>query len=294
MSTMLLQYIVNGLIVGALVALPALGLTLIYSVLGFINFSIAAQMTVGAYAGWLVNTRLHWPFFAVLSVAFFVSGAIGVVVDAVALSSLRRRQTAHTALMLAIVSIAVNMALENIMRFSFGSGLQSYEVPIARDVVVAGVRVGAQQMTNLTIALCLTALLAMFFSLTRIGKAMRAVADNRDLARLKGIDPRRLARLAIFLGTGLAGIGGALLAVDTSVDPSIGSRLILIIFAASVLGGLTSLPGAVLGAIVIGVVGELGLFVLSPVYQSVTAFVVILLTLLVMPAGILGFAGGRR
>jgi neutral amino acid transport system permease protein len=294
MVEILLQYIVNGLIIGALVALPALGLTLIYSVLGFINFSIAAQMTVGAYAGWMVNTRLHWPFLAVLAVAFVVSGLVGIAADFFALARLRNRRNAHTALMLAIVSIAVNMALENILRFSFGSGLQSYEVPITRDLVLGGVRIGMQQMTNLAIALILTAAMAMFLSMTRIGKAMRAVADNLDLARLKGIDPQRLARLAIFIGTGLAGIGGALLAVDTSVDPSTGSRLILIIFAASVLGGLTSLPGAVVGAVLIGVVGELGLFVLSPVYQSVTAFVVILLTLLIMPAGLLGGANGVR
>jgi branched-chain amino acid transport system permease protein len=196
--------------------------------------------------------------------------------------------------MVAIVSIALNMALENAYRFSFGSGLNSFDMPIARDMKVGGIRIGLQQLHNLEIAIGLAVLLALFFSLTKLGKAMRAVADNVDLARLKGIEPVRLANLATFIGMGLAGVGGALLAIDTSVDPSTGSRLILLIFAGSVVGGLTSLPGAVAGALLMGVIGELGLLVLPPVYQSLTAFVAILITLLARPGGIFSGASGVR
>lgn len=290
----LIQHIVNGLVMGAVVALPALGLTLIFSVLGFINFSIAALMTVGAYAGWLVNSHLHWPLLPVLIAAFIAAGVVGVVGDRLALVPMRRKVSAHTPLMVAIVSIALNLALENALRFGFGSDLNSFEMPIARDVQFAGVRVGPQQMHNLGIALSVAFVLAIFFTVTRVGKAMRAVADNPDLARLKGIDPARLSNLATFIGMGLAGIGGALLAIDTSVDPSTGSRLLLIIFSASVLGGLTSLSGAVLGALVIGVVSEVALMAISPVYQSATAFVAILLVLLVRPSGLFAGASGVR
>ena len=278
----LVQHLVNGLVMGAVVALPALGLTLIFSVLGFINFSIAAQMTVGAYGGWLVNTHLHWPLVPVLVAAFALAGLVGVVGDRLALVPMRRKISAHTPLMVAIVSIALNLALENALRFGFGSDLNSFEMPIARDVQFAGIRVGPQQV------------LAAFFTVTRVGKAMRAVADNADLARLKGIDPTRLSNLATFIGMGLAGIGGALLAIDTSVDPSTGSRLLLIIFSASVLGGLTSLTGAVLGALLIGMVSEVSLLVISPVYQSATAFAAILLVLLIRPSGLFAGASGVR
>jgi branched-chain amino acid transport system permease protein len=290
-----IQHVLNGLIMGAVVALPALGLTLIFSVLGFINFSIAAQMTVGAYAGWLVNSHLHWPLVPALATAFVTAGLIGVVGDRLALVPMRRRSTAHTALMVAIVSIALNLALENALRFGFGSDLYSYDIPIARDVRFEDIRVGPQQISNLGIALVIAIALAAFFSATRWGKAMRAVADNADLARLKGIDPRRLANLATFIGMGLAGIGGALLAIDTSVDPSTGSRLLLIVFAASVLGGLTSLPGAVLGALLIGVFSEVSLSVVSPVYQSAMAFIAILVVLLARPNGLFsGISGVRK
>jgi branched-chain amino acid transport system permease protein len=294
MFTDIAQHLINGLVMGAVVALPALGLTLIFSVLGFINFSIAAQMTVGAYAGWLVNIHLHWPLVPVLVVAFALAGLVGVAGDRLALVPMRRRMSAHTPLMVAIVSIALNLALENALRFGFGSDLNSFEMPIARDVQFAGIRMGPQQMHNLGIALAIAAGLAAFFTVTRVGKAMRAVADNADLARLKGIDPARLSNLATFIGMGLAGIGGALLAIDTSVDPSTGSRLLLIIFSASVLGGLTSLTGAVLGALLIGMVSEVALLVISPVYQSATAFVAILLVLLVRPSGLFAGTSGIR
>jgi branched-chain amino acid transport system permease protein len=291
----ILQHLVNGLMVGAIVALPALGLTLIFSVLGFINFSVAAQMTAGAYAGWLVNKYFGMSLVPCLLVAFAVAGAIGVLSDRLALAPMRRHASAHTSLMVAVVSIALNLALENSFRFAFGSGLNSYEFPISRDIQVAMVRIGPQQARNFLIALAVTAAMAAFFSLTRIGKAMRAVADNADLARLKGISPQRLTNVATFIGMGLAGVGGALLAMDTSVDPSTGSRLVLVIFAASVVGGLTSLSGAVVGGLLIGVASELALIWIAPVYQSATAFATILLVLLVKPAGLLsGFSGAKR
>ena len=290
----LAQYVVNGLVLGALIALPALGLTLIFSVQGFVNFSVAAQMTVGAYAAWLAGSHLGWSPLAMLFLAIAIPGLLGIVTDRIALAPIRRPSGAHTALMLAVVSIALNLAIENALRVIFGSNLNSFDLPIERDIQVWGVSVGPQQLRNLVTALGIALALAAFFSLTRWGKAMRAVADNTDLARLNGIDPKSLSNLATFLGMGLAGIGGSLLAIDTSVDPSTGSRLLLVIFAASVLGGLTRLYGAVLGALLIGVVGEVALVAMPPVYQSLTAFLAILIILLVKPTGLFaGAAGGR-
>ncbi|MEZ2410740.1 branched-chain amino acid ABC transporter permease [Bosea sp. RCC_152_1] len=294
MFTELTQYVLNGLVLGALISLPALGLTLIFSVQGFVNFSVAAQMTVGAYAAWLTGSYVGWSPVAMLAVAFAVPGLLGVVADRLALAPIRRQPGGHTALMLAVVSIALNLALENGLRFIFGSNLNSFDLPIERNFQVWGLSVGPQQLRNLVTALVIAIALAAFFSLTRWGKAMRAVADNTELARLKGIDPKRLSNLATFLGMGLAGIGGSLLAMDTSLDPSTGSRLILVIFAASVLGGLTSLYGAVLGALLIGIIGEVALVAMPPVYQSLTAFIAILIILLVKPTGLFAGAAGVR
>src|SRR5438034_1233743 len=148
----LMQHLVNGLMLGSILALPALGLTLIFSVLGFVNFSIAAQLTAGAYAGWLANTTLHLPLVPVLICAFVVSGVLGVVTDRIALAPIRRKPTAQTPLMVAVVSIALSMALENAYRFYFGSGLNSFDMPIARDMKIGSIRIGLQQLHNLEIA----------------------------------------------------------------------------------------------------------------------------------------------
>lgn len=289
-----MQHVVNGLMLGAVLALPALGLTLIFCVLGFINFSIAAQMTAGAYAGWLVNSHFNWPLVPCILVAFVVAGVIGVCGDRLALKPMRRSSNVNTPLMVAIVSIALNLALENAYRFIFGNNLNSFDLPLARDFQFMDLRIGPQQAKNLVIALVITGALAAFFSMTKLGKAMRAVADNPDLARLKGINPDGLANMATFLGMGLAGVGGALLAVDTSADPSTGARLLLLIFASSVVGGLSSLHGAIFGALLIGVASELSMLVISPVYQSAIAFLAILAVLLVKPTGLFAEAAGAK
>ncbi|MBI3370241.1 MAG: branched-chain amino acid ABC transporter permease [Betaproteobacteria bacterium] len=282
------QHLVDGLIVGAIIALPALGLTLIFSVLGFANFALAAHATLGAYAAYWVNVSFGWPIAAGLLAAFVAAGALGLATDAVALKRLRQRGGADTALTVAIVSIALNIALESVARFFFGNDLRSYNLPILRDIRVGQIHVNPQQLENLFLALAVMALLFAFFGMTRAGKAMRAVADNPDLARLKGIAPERVARAAIFAGMGLAGVGGMLIGLDASIDPLTGGRILLTVFAASVVGGLTSIPGAVAGAFLIGVAEELALIVIAPTYKSAIGFVAIVITLALRPQGLFG------
>jgi branched-chain amino acid transport system permease protein/neutral amino acid transport system permease protein len=171
---------------------------------------------------------------------------------------------------------------------SFANELRGYDLPIRRDWVFGGLRVGPQQIENLIIALIAMALLFAFLSFTRTGKAMRAVADNPMLAAIKGVNADMVARLVSFIAMGLAGLGGMLIGLDTTIDPLIGFKTILSIFAAAVVGGLGSLPGAVVGALVVGVGEELSLLVLSPAYRSAVGFLAILLVLTLRPRGILG------
>jgi branched-chain amino acid transport system permease protein/neutral amino acid transport system permease protein len=128
----------------------------------------------------------------------------------------------------------------------------------------------------------------LFLAFTRLGKAMRAVADNPMLAGIKGINAETVGRLVNFVGMGLAGTGGMLLGLDTSIDPLTGFRVILSVFAAAVVGGLGSIPGAVVGALTIGVGEELSLLVFAPAYRSAVGFFAILLVLTLRPRGILG------
>lgn len=283
-----LQHLLNGIISGSVLALPALGLTLIFSVLGFANFAFAAHATLGAVAAYLVNVTLGWPVPACLAVAVLAAGAAGIVSDRVALRGLRRMRRTDAAMMVAIASIALNMALESAVRFFFGNDHHSFDLPLMRDATIAGFQVSQQQAINLGYAVGMVLLLFGFFGFTRAGKAMRAVADNPDLACLKGISAEKVALAVIFVGMGLAGAGGMLLALETSVDPLVGSRILLMVFAASVVGGLTSIPGAVAGALLIGVAQELSLLVISPTYSSAVGFVAIAFTLTLRPQGLFG------
>jgi len=184
--------------------------------------------------------------------------------------------------------VALNIALENVVRFVFGNDHRGYDLPLQRDWQVAAIRVGPQQFQNLLIALVAMAALFLFLAFTRTGKAMRAVADNPTLANVKGVDADRVGRLVNFVGMGLAGVGGMLLGLDTSIDPLTGFRVILSVFAAAVVGGLGSIPGAVVGALTIGVAEELSLVALAPAYRTAVGFVAILFVLTLRPRGILG------
>jgi branched-chain amino acid transport system permease protein len=269
---------------GAILSAPAIGFTAIYAVLRFPNFAVASHMTVGAFAGYVVNVDLHWPLPPSAAAAFLIAGITGVVSDTVALRPLRSRGLIAAT----IASVALTIALENLIRLSFGNNLRDYDLPIQRDWRFAGLRVGPQQLEDLAISTAAVLGLFGFLSFTRLGKAMRAVADNPVLAALRGIDTERIGHLVNFAAMGMAGLGGMLLGLDTSIDPLTGFRAILAIFAAAVLGGLGSIPGAVLGALAIGVAEELSQLAVPPDYRTVVGFLAILLVLSFKPTGILG------
>ena len=283
-ATAILQALLNGLMTGTLLAVPAVGFTAIFAVLRFPNFAVAAYATIGAFAAWWVNTRFAFPVVPALAVAFVAAGLAGALAERLALDALRPAG----ALTVAIASIALNLVLENVVRFFFGNDLRGFDLPIVADLRFAGLRVGPQQIQSLVLALGIMAGLFAFLRWTRFGRAMRAVADNADLARLKAIDPAVVATVTIFLGAGLSGVSGVLIGLDTSIDPLTGYRVLLAVFASAVLGGLGSIPGAVAGALMLGISEELALLVFPATYRSAVGFAAILLMLTFRPRGLLG------
>jgi branched-subunit amino acid ABC-type transport system permease component len=279
-----LQLVLNGLMAGSILAVPAIGLSAIFAVLRFTNFALASHMTIGAFAGYVVNSAFGWPVWAALGVAFAIAGLVGLVSDEWILKPFRSAGFITTA----IGSIALTIALENVVRFVFSNDLRGYDLPISRDWRFGQLHVGPQQVEDAAIAIGIMIALSLFLALTRIGKAMRAVADNPTLASIKGIDANVVARLVSFGGMGLAGVGGMLIGLDTTIDPLIGFKAILSVFAAAVVGGLGSLPGAVVGALVVGIGEETSLLVLPASYRSVIGFLAIVLVLTLKPRGLFG------
>lgn len=282
--TLILQALINGLMTGALIAVPAIGFSAIFAVLRYPNFAIASYATIGAFAAWWANTTLGLPVIPALAIAFAITGAVGVIAEETSLKRLR----GNGALIVAIASIALNLVLENVVRFLFGNDMKGYDLPLARDLRFGELRIGPQQLQSLALSVAIMAAMFLFLRFTRFGKAMRAVADNPDLARLKGIDPATIAIVTVFLGAGLSGVGGVLIGLDTSIDPLTGYRVLLSVFAAAVLGGLGSIPGAVVGALALGIAEELALIAVPATYRTAVGFVAILIMLTVRPRGILG------
>jgi branched-chain amino acid transport system permease protein len=280
----LLQLLANGVLAGAVLAVPAIGFTAIYAVLRFPNFAVGAFATVGAYAGFIANVWWHLPAPVALLAAFLAGGAAGVVLDEVALRNLRRSGPLATA----IAAVALSIVIENALRFGFGNDLRDYDLPVLRDWHVGAISVEPLQLAEAGAAMAVMALLFLFLRFTRSGKMMRAVADNPALANLKGINPVTVARIANFLGMGLAGFGGMLIGLDTSIDPLTGFNVMLSVFAAAVVGGLGSIPGAVAGAFIVGIGEELSVILLSPAYRSAVGFLAILVVLSFRPRGLLG------
>ncbi len=282
--TDIVQLILNGVMSGAILAVPAIGFTAIYSVLRFPNFAVASHATIGAFAGYSANVYLGLPLIPSAMLAFLAAGVVGALTDTFVLRPLRPSGLITTT----IASVALTIALENVVRLGFGNNLRDYDLPILRDWRFAGLRVGPQQIEDLAIAAVAVAALFAFLAFTRLGKAMRAVADNPILASIKGIDADRIGIMVNFVAMGLAGLGGMLLGLETSIDPLTGFRALLAIFAAAVVGGLGSIQGAVVGALTVGIAEELSLLILPPDYRTVVGFIAILLVLTLRPRGILG------
>ena len=282
--SILTQALVNGLFAGTILAVPAIGFTAIFAIRGYPNFMIGAVVTVGAYAGWVVNSGMGLSLFPTLIFAALAAAVIGVLSEKIAVRPLESAGP----LTMAICSLAIAIVLENLVRFFFGNDLRGFDTPLERDIVVAGIRAGPQQIRNFLTALAFMAAIWAALRFSRFGRAMRAVADNPDLANLKGVEPVRVADVTIGVAMGLCGIAGVLIGADSSVDPLMGTRILLSVFAAAVLGGLGSTPGAVLGALTIGVVEEMTVAYLSPAYRLAVGFIIILVVLSFRPRGLLG------
>jgi branched-subunit amino acid ABC-type transport system permease component len=278
------QVVLNGLVTGMVVALPAVALTLIYGVLKFPNFAIGAMLTVGAYLALALNVYLSLPVLYAAAIGAAVFTVIAVGIDRAVFRPLRDR----SAITLLVASMGVSFVLENIVRFIFGNGARSFELPLARPKFVFGLRINNEQMV--TAAAVIAGMVAVYVMLrhTPLGRAMRAVSDNAALAAARGIDRERIVRWTWVIAGILTAVAGVLAGMDRAIDPLLGWNYIVTVFAASILGGLGNPVGAVLGALTIGVVEETSTLVIPPNYRQVISFCAIALLLLMRPQGLFG------
>jgi len=278
------QYVFNGVVTGGILALPAVAFSLLWRLLRFPNFAVSTYLTVGAYVALMLNVGARVRLELAWAGAVVATGAVALAVDRIAFRPMRARRP----FALAIASIGVAFVLENVVRFVWGNDFRSYDVPVSRAASMLGVRVGREQILILGVAIALMATAQTFLSRTRLGIAMRATADNALLAAVKGVPTERVIAWATVGGGALAGGAGVFLGLDASVDPLMGGGLIISVFAAAILGGIGSAPGALAGALIVGIVEEVGTLAIPPTYKSAIGFAVIVAVLLVRPTGLAG------
>jgi branched-subunit amino acid ABC-type transport system permease component len=287
---MIAQVVLNGLLTGMIIALPAIALTLTYGILKFPNFAIGAMLTAGAYLAFVCNTILHLPLLLSAAIAAFGLAAIAVVVDRLVFSPLRER----TAITLLVASMGVSFVLENIARFTFGNSARSFEAPIIHSQRILGLRINFEQIVTAATALGGMLLVYVILRHTPLGRAMRAVSDNPALAAVRGIDRERVVRWMWVIAGMLTAAAGVLAGLDRAIDPLLGWNYVVTVFAAAILGGLGNPLGAVLGALTLGVVEETSTLVIPPNYRQVVSFCAIAFLLLVRPQGLLGTARVKK
>jgi len=292
--TTFLQQLVNGISLGSIYALIALGYTMVYGVLRLINFAHGDVYMLGAYVGYYLSRRLKGdePSLAgalvVMLGAMLACAIIGVVIERFAYRPVRRAAR----LTLLITAIGVSLFIENAAQLVFGPDPKFFPSLAPRaDFLVGGVRLTSEQLTVIAVSFILMIMLRFFILKTRTGKAMRAVSFNLDAAKLMGISTDKIIAITFALGSALAAAAGVLIGMQIpKIDPLMGIIYGLKAFVAAVLGGIGNVPGAVLGGLLIGASEVMVVGYLSSTYRDAIAFGILILVLLLRPQGILGRA----
>ena len=284
----------NGLVTGSVFAIAAVGVSLIYGILRLVNFAYGDVMAYGACMAFLFNVTLGLQMVLSTALAMVATAVLSVTLELVLWRPLRARGAGFMSLFLASIGLA--LILRQLLLLVAGPQSRAYDVNPYKVYVIGSVRLSGSQAIAIAVAVVAIVLVGVLLSSTSLGRTMRAVADDRALAAVAGIDTGRVIVLTWIVSGLLAGLAGVLAAlVQSTFDPNFGFALLLPVFAAVVLGGIGSPYGALLGGLVLGVVTELstwgGFFGgVNSVYKPVVAFAILIGVLLVRPQGLLGRA----
>ena len=280
-----LQQGINGIVLGSLYVLVALGLTLVYGVLVQINFAHADFVTLGAFSAYFFTHAWGGDYLLSLGVAFLVGGALGWLVNAAIFAPLRNKGSELRPL---IATIGASVMLENGALALFGPIPYAFETPYSAQVIRLGrLYFTMQSVLILAVSSSAIAVLYGFMRFTFLGKALRAVAQDQETAGLMGINPNRLIMLTFVIGSALAGLGGAMLGPVLVLTPFAGSSVIVKAFAIVIIGGFGNIEGTILAGLLIGLIEAVTTQVLDPGLIDIVVFGLLLVTLAVRPTGLI-------
>lgn len=298
-----LQFLLDGLIAGSMIGLGAIGVTLTYSILRFSNFSHGDLMAWGAYATLTLTGLIGaafgatapigalsfgWPLIVAGIGGMVLTGLMALTLDWLLFARLRRR---GQAIIVVMASFGASMALRSLLEFTFTSSPEYFSraIQMARPVGL-GIRITPDQVVLLIVTVILVTAMHLFMTRSRTGREMRAYSQNPALARVVGIDVARVVRATWLIGGALACAAGIMVGILVQIRPLMGLDLLLPMFAAAILGGIGSVPGAVLAGLIIGLSEAAAVQLVGAEWRAAVAFVILMGVLLIRPMGLFGVA----
>ena len=281
-----LTQIINGLSTGGMYALVAIGYTMVYGIAKMINFAHGEIIMVGAYLAYVMTTMVQAPIIVSVLVAIAGCALLGVVTEKVAYKPLR----SSGSLAVLITAIGVSYLLQNLFLILFGSAARTFPQYMPSGTVsFFGAHITYVALLSLILTFICTGLLLLFINKTKLGKAMRAVSEDRGAAELMGINVNTTISLTFAIGSGLGAIAGIIYGMSYSlINPYLGAMLGIKAFIAAVLGGIGSIPGAMVGGLIIGVAEAFTISYISSAFSDAVVFGILIFILLVKPAGLFG------
>lgn len=285
-----LQLLVAGLSTGSIYALVALGLVLVFKGTGVVNFAQGEFVTLGAYTALFLSVLTPLPYAAVFVLTVLLAGAVGMAIERGLLRPLIRAP----AFTVVIATLAIGLMIKNALRLAWQEPVSTLPTPFSSDPIALGpLRINPQYLWVIGCSLLLMGLLVVFFRASRLGKAMRAVAQNQDAARLMGIPVGRIYSITFGVATAIAAIAGVLFAPLIGIEAEMGG-VIIKGFVAAIVGGFSSLTGAVVSGLLIGVIEAFGGAYFGGIFKNVVAFAILIAVLLLRPHGLFGRAEAHR
>ncbi len=283
-------YLVPGLVLGCIYTLGAIGVSLLFGILRFAHFAHGDMMTLGAYLALLVIGLTGWPAIAAIPAAMLGTAVVALVIDRVSYRPFRSSPT----IIIVIASFGIALMVRSAIQFTWGLEIESYRTGIHRPMVFFdSLRISGNHIQIVLTTIVLVGAVHYLLSRTKIGKAMRAMSDDPDLARITGIATERVITWTWIIGAGLAAAAGVFVGMDTQVNTFMGWNLLLPVFAAAILGGIGRPYGAIAGGMVIGIAEELSTYpwigtapLLSPGYKTGVAFGIMVILLIWRPSGL--------
>lgn len=285
-GTLVLQVFANGLMLALIYMLVALGLTLIYGVLHIVNFAHGEFYMLGAFSLWYFMSSLNLNYFAAFAVSMLVVGLLGVVAERFLFRPFRGDVIPAFS-----VALGLTLILQTVPQALFGLEDKQVASPFgAINYHILGVNLSADRLVAISASFVLAVLSILLVQKTKIGRSMRAVRQDPTAAVLQGINPDSVARATMFIGCVLAAAAGSLIGPIFTINAYMGASPLIKAFAITVIGGLGSIPGACIGAVIIGFVESFGATIFSPIAANMMVFAAIIVVLLVRPWGLLGHA----